>query len=94
MIKKINIILALLLILISLGAVSAADDTNETVSSDEAVIEEVASDDVLTSADEDVVSEGSHTITNDNYGTYFNSNGDLISSDVHDGDTIQINDNF
>ena len=95
MIKKINIILVLLLLLVSVSAVSAADDINETVSSNEAVIDEVASDDVLTSDEsEDVISENPYIITNDNYGTYFNSKGELISSDVNDGDTIQINDNF
>ncbi|MDO5810388.1 MAG: adhesin, partial [Methanobrevibacter sp.] len=95
MIKKINIILALLLILISLGAVSAADDTNETISSDEAVIEEAASGDVLTSVDENVVSEGSHTINKTNYYNYFDtSSGELKSSSVNEGDTLYLDGDF
>ena len=39
MVKKINILLVLLLLLFSIGAVSAADDVNEIVSGDEAIDE-------------------------------------------------------
>lgn len=86
-IKKINFILVLLLLVVSIGAVSAADDLNDTVASDNGdILEEVAAEDVLTS--------NSHTITKSNYNSYFNSKGDLISSDVNSGDTIVIGDNF
>ena len=75
------------MLLVSVSAVSAADDFNDTVASDDGVIlDEVSSDDVLTS--------NSHTITISNYNSYFNSKGDLISSDVNAGDTIVIGDNF
>ena len=37
MVKKINFILVLLLLLVSVGAVSAADDANNTVGVDEAI---------------------------------------------------------
>ena len=95
MFKKISILLVLLLLLISISAVSAIDDANETVmGSDEAILDEVDSTDVLTSTNEDVVSSGSHTITASNYANYFNSKGDLISTSVKDGDTIVIGDNF
>ena len=94
MFKKINFILVLLLLLVSIGAVSATDDLNDTIAGDDGVIEEVASSDVLTSVDEEVVASASHTITYSNYNSYFNSKGDLISSNVNDGDTIVIADNF
>ena len=95
MTKKINFILVLLLLLVSVGAVSAADDLNDTIASDDgAVLDEVASDDVLTSNNEEVLTSNSHIITSSNYASYFNTKGDLISSDVNDGDTIEIADNF
>ena len=57
MIKKINILLVLLLLLVSIGAVSAVDDLNDTISSDDGtVLEEVASEDVVASDSEDIVS--------------------------------------
>ena len=88
MFKKINILLVLLLLLVSIGAVSAADDLNDTIASDNEAIDEV------TSTDDVVLTSNSHTITYDNLNSYFNSKGDLISSDVNDGDTIVIGDNF
>lgn len=95
MIKKINFILILLLLLVSLSAVSAADEFNDTIASDNSdILEEVSSADVLTSDDNEIVSSNPHTVTSLNYNSYFNSKGDLISSDVQDGDTIILGDNF
>ena len=94
MIKKINFILILLLLLVSVGAVSAADNFNDTIASDNNdILEEVTSEDVLDSDDE-IVTSNPHTVTSSNYDSYFNSKGDLISSDVQDGDTIILGDNF
>ena len=92
MIKKINFILILLLLLVSISAVSAAEDYNDTIASDNNDIEEVTSD-VLTSDDE-IVASNPHTVTYSNYSSYFDSKGNLISSDVQDGDTIILGDNF
>ena len=94
MIKKVNFILILLLLLVSISAVSAADELNNTIASDNNDIDEVASSDVLTSDDNEIVTSNSHTITSSNYASYFNSKGDLISSEVQDGDTIILGDNF
>ena len=94
MIKKVNFILILLLLLVSISAVSAADELNNTIASDNNDIDEVASSDVLTSDDNEIVTSNSHTITSSNYASYFNSKGDLISSGVQDGDTIILGDNF
>ena len=112
MIKKISIILALLLIIISIGAVSAASDINDTIElSDEAISDipildsqntesniDIGSEDSI-SDDEDILSSDAseeviagtvHTVNADNYNTYFKSNGELISSSVNDGDTINL----
>ncbi len=92
MVKKINFILVLLLLLVSVGAVSAADDANNTVGVDEAIDDISDSNEVLTS---DVVDEvvsstsNSYTINESSYSTYFNSNGET-SSLVKSGDTINI----
>ena len=91
MIKRLNVILVLsLLILVSVGAVSAADDMNATLGDDEAI------SDVYSSDNDDIILEsGSHTITAKNYNSYFNyKNGELVSSDVKDGDTIYLDGTF
>lgn len=90
MVKKINILLVLLLLIVSVGVVNAADDVNETVSSDEAIVDDTS--DVLTS--EEVLTSTPHSITNENYNAYFNDGGDLISQDVNDGDTLEISESF
>jgi len=72
--KKIKIFLVLLLLLVSVGAVSAADDTNDTVaSSDEAIIEEISldSDELSSTYNQEVLTSNSHTITKENYSRYF-----------------------
>ena len=79
MIKKINILVLLLLILLSVGAVSAADDANSTIDSDNTILE--VSDDAE-------LSSSSYTITQDNYNKYFVSNG--LADSVKSGDTIYL----
>ena len=97
MIKKINFILVLLLLLVSIGAVSAADDLNDTIASDDgAILEEVIQDDVLASDNfEDKYSSdsNSYTVNESNYDTYFDSKGEATSS-VKTGDTINLDGAF
>ena len=83
MIKKINILMLLLLILLSIGAVSAVDDSDISIDSNSTAL------DVLTT-DEDVLSESSHTVNQDTYGMYFDIKGNLIKSTVNEGDTIYL----
>jgi hypothetical protein len=95
MIKKINVILVLLLLLMSVSVVSAADDLNETISSDEANLDDVTTDEVLTSDVDEVVASGSHTINKTNYYNYFDaSSGVLKDSQVNVGDTINLDGDF
>ena len=97
MIKKINFILVLLLLLVSIGAVSAADDLNDTIASDDgAILEGVIQDDVLASDNfEDKYSSdsNSYTVNESNYDTYFDSKGEATSS-VKTGDTINLDGAF
>ncbi|WP_407414675.1 right-handed parallel beta-helix repeat-containing protein [Methanobrevibacter sp.] len=89
MIKKINILMLLLLVLLSISAVSAVDDSNISIDSNNTV------SDVLTISDaDDVLSENSHTVTQDTYGMYFDINGNLIKSTVNEGDTIYLDGSF
>ncbi len=96
MVKKINILLVLLLLFISVSAVSAADNLNETmVSSDETIDDLSISDDVISDdTGKEVLSSVSHTVNKSNYNSYFNSGGKLIASSVNDGDTINIDGDF
>lgn len=82
--------LLLLLILLSIGAVSAVDDSTMSSDSNSTV------SDILTvsNADADVLSEASHTITQDTYGKYFDPNGNLIKTTVNEGDTIYLDGSF
>ena len=104
MVKKINILLVLLLLFVSISAVSAVDDGNITeLESSEAIqdtlevsVDEDASyasdslDDVVAVEETDAeLSSSSFTINDVNYKQYFNTaNGELTSSDVKSGDTI------
>lgn len=82
MVKKINMLLIFLfLLIVSLGAVSAADDLNETV----AINEIDSGDNILTASQYDVTSA--------NYGQYFSSKGEL-SSIVKSGDTLTLSGDF
>ncbi|MBQ9027094.1 MAG: adhesin, partial [Methanobrevibacter sp.] len=92
MVKKINILLFLLLVIVSIGAVSAADDLNDTVQSSNEVIsdlDEISSDEVNALE----VSENMYTVNQSNYNTYFNNNGESTSS-VKSGDTLYIDGDF
>ncbi|WP_149732336.1 right-handed parallel beta-helix repeat-containing protein [Methanobrevibacter millerae] len=83
MIKKLNMILILLLLVfVSLGAVSAADDANETLA-----INEISDD-----GGEILCAE--YTVTPSNYNQYFSSKGELIDSKVSAGDTITLSGEF
>ena len=94
--RKINILLVLLLLLVSVGAVSAADDLNDTIASDDeavdglSVSDEIAHDD----SNNEVLTSASHTVNSSNYNKYFSSGGELVSKDVKSGDTINIEGNF
>ena len=104
MIKKINIFLVLLLLLVSVGAVSAADEGNSTdMLGNEAIQDAIEvsvddidyAEDVLTLDDSSSqISAASHTIKSGNYDQFFDSNGNLISSDVNSGDTIKLDGSF
>ena len=96
MIKKINFILVLLLLLVSIGAVSAADDLNDTIASDDgAILEDVPLEDVVASNGEDIVSTNSHTVNKSNYYNYFDAyNGELKDSSASEGDTINLEGDF
>ena len=88
-IKKLNLILILLLLIfISAGAVSAAEDTNETVS-----IGEIDTTDIDINDNGEILSASEYTVTPSNYNSYFSNSGDL-SGKVNDGDTIILNGDF
>ena len=104
MFKKINFLLVLLLIIVSIGAVSAASDIDDAIG-DEAIsdipildsqnvesdIDAVSENDIsdgneiLSSdaSDGEVIASTSHNVSASNYGSYFNSKGELISSSVN-----------
>ncbi len=106
MIKKINIFLVLLLLLISISAVSAVDNANQT----DLISNEAIQDTIEVSVDEDInynsdevlsvdesnsqLAASSHTITYENYNQYFDSKGNLVSSNVKEGDTITLDGSF
>ena len=107
MIKKINIFLVLLLLLVSIGTVSAIDDGNMTdLSSNDATLDTIAvsmdenisciSDDISTADESSSQSSAStHTITDSNYDQYFSSkDGSLVSTIVNSGDTIKLDGSF
>lgn len=89
MIKKFNLILVLLLLLfVSVSAVSAAADMNDTISSDETILD-------VSSADDAVLEANSHTITSQNYNSYFNvKTGEMVSEDIKVGDTVYLDGSF
>ena len=73
MIKKINILLVLLLLVLSIGAVSAFDDVNGTVNSDEAIDSEIIASEEVN--DLQSSSDNRYTVNSENYNTYFNEGG-------------------
>ena len=101
MIKKINIFLVLLLLFISISAVSAVDGNGSEIVSNEAIPDVPLEENIDYTADvltvdesSSMVAAASHTITNDNYNQYFDSNGKLVSSKVNSGDTIKLDGSF
>ena len=93
MVKKINILVVLLLLLVSITAVSAADDLNETVDSEP--IDEEVIDNVLTSVgDEEVIASGFHTVDKNNYSSYFDARNGELKDSVNEGDTINFEGDF
>ena len=83
MIKKLNMFLILFIFLIvSLGAVSATDNNNETLG-----INEISQGDEILSASQ-------HNVTSANYGNYFSPTGELIESAVNAGDTLTLSRDF
>ncbi len=91
MIKKINILLVLLLLVLSIGAVSAFDDVNGTVNSDEAIDSEIVASEEVN--DLQSSSDNRYTVNSENYNTYFNEGGEATSA-VKSGDTISIEGDF
>lgn len=82
-IKKLNIVLILfVLLIVSLGAVSAADNVNETLGTNE-----------ISQGDE-ILTASQHTVTSSNYNSYFSGSGELIGSAVNAGDTLTLSGDF
>ena len=82
-IKKLNMVLILfILLIVSLGAVSAADNVNETLGTDDV------------SQGDEILTASQYTVTSSNYGSYFSSSGELIGSAVNAGDTLTLSGNF
>ena len=100
MLKKINVLLVLLLVMISIGVVSASDDLNDIQSTSDDTIGDILEESYDSDSLSQDIDEGStlasdpHTVTPQNYKDYFNSKGDLISSDVKEGDTIKLSGDF
>ena len=94
MVKKINILVLLLLVLMSVSAVSAADDINVTDNNANSDILEISSnsidDTVYSVSNDDNLESNSHTITQNSYSQYFDNKGNLIESTVESGDTIYL----
>jgi len=88
MFKKINILLILLLLFISIAAISAADDVDMNLTSDENNLDTVEASDI---PDEVLTSE--YSVSESNYGDYFDSNGNL-KDNVNSGDTIKFSGSF
>ena len=94
MVKKINILVLLLLVLLSLSVVSATDDINTTDDNANSDILEISSnsidDTVYSVSNDDNLESNSHTITQSSYSKYFDNKGNLIESTVESGDTIYL----
>ncbi|WP_407375150.1 right-handed parallel beta-helix repeat-containing protein [Methanobrevibacter sp.] len=108
MFKKFNILLALLLLFISITAVSAVEDGNMTeiesndviqdvleMSVDDDIVSSPAADNAVSVVAETNMSASSYQITSSNYGKYFSSAGELPSNTpIKSGDTIVLNGDF
>ena len=99
--KRINILLVSLLLLLSIGAVSAANIENGT----DFISTEATQGTLDVSADEgmglssnvvdsDNLKASSHTITDANFNQYFDKDGNVVSSAIKEGDTIILDGSF
>ena len=88
MFKKINILLILLLLFISVTAVSAVDDGDMNLTSDENDLDAIGVSDIP-----EEILNSEYTVTNGDYGTYFNNDGTL-KDNVKSGDTIKLSGSF
>ncbi len=88
MFKKFSILLILSLLFISVAAVSAAEDIDMNLTSDENNLDTVEVSDVP----EEVLAE-EYSVTSDSYGTYFDNNGNL-KDNVKSGDTLKFSGSF
>ncbi len=97
MVKKINILVLLLLVLLSVGVVSASEDVNLT--DDNANLDilkisensiDVTDENVYSVSNDKNLEAKSHTITQSTYQNYFDSKGNLVESTVSEGDTIYL----
>ena len=100
MMKKINILVLLLLLFVSISAVSAIEDTDMNITSSDDVIINNQDFDVNYDADEEIMSSASDellsasiVINKDNYASYFDKNGNALST-INSGDTILLNGSF
>ena len=98
--NKFKILALLLLLLLCISAVSAADDTNTTLGSDEAISDtlEISDDNnnvLEQDSDDDVLSAPkTYTITQSNYESNFDSNGNFVKAGVNSGDNIKLSGSF
>ena len=87
MFRKISLIMLALIFFMLIGGVSAIDDNATDLSiDDDLIVEEISEDAPLEAA--------SHTINSGNYKNYFDSDGNLISSSVNEGDTVYLDGSF
>ena len=106
MFKKFNILLILsLLIFISVSAVSAVEDGDVNLTSDEVHLDTIEVSDIQdevsldeesnlnTVEEENILTSNEYTVTSSNYGTYFDDNGN-VKSIVNSGDTIKLSGSF
>ncbi len=96
--RKIKIFLVLLFVLVSIATVSACDVNETDVAGNGAGRDNLwinYYDDSLSVSQEDSqITVSSHTITESNYDQYFDSNGNLVSSNVKSGDIIDLDGSF
>ncbi len=98
MVKNIKFsLILLLLVFVSLGAVSAAEDVNATADNniilDSAISDEPVSYNSYSNSDV-ITAAVSHNVTSSNYGNYFDNKGNLKSSAVNSGDTMNLDGSF
>lgn len=91
MIKKVQVILFLTLLFISIGVVCASDTNDTNIVCDEINHDSLCEVDVNSNH---TLQASSHTVNNDNYNQYFDLNGNLVASTVNDGDTINLDGGF